>query len=196
MGDPPGNFRFCWHFCGCLSKACIGYLSSQWCYLKNHIPPKHRFKSITRCKLTIISESAICKKFLGKIWFYTASLQISNSHSLECYVVIFCLYYRFERIFLSFLWFILMNAKMSTQLKKFLQIYWLFTQDPTLSYTGKPQVVYSYSFKSMVQSKCSSNSALFRSQQPAAKDYFQILANYTRQLDPSRPITVVLNQVR
>ncbi len=28
----------------------------------------------------------------------------------------FCLYHRFERIFLSFLWFILMNAQMSTQL--------------------------------------------------------------------------------
>jgi hypothetical protein len=31
-------------------------------------------KGITRCKLTIISESAICKKFLGQIWSYTASL--------------------------------------------------------------------------------------------------------------------------
>ncbi len=30
----------------------------------------------------------------------------------------FCLYYRFERIFLTFLWFILMNAQMSTQLYK------------------------------------------------------------------------------
>ncbi len=31
-------------------------------------------KGITRCKLTIISESAICKKFLGQIWSYAASL--------------------------------------------------------------------------------------------------------------------------
>ncbi len=78
----------------------------------------HRFERITRCKLTIISESAVCKKFLGQIWSYAASLQISDSHSLECYVVIFCLYQRFQRIFLSFLWFILMNAQMSTQLLK------------------------------------------------------------------------------
>ncbi len=28
---------------------------------------------ITRCKLTIISESAICKKFLGQIWSHAAS---------------------------------------------------------------------------------------------------------------------------
>jgi hypothetical protein len=34
----------------------------------------HRFERITRCKLTIISESAICKKFLGQIWSYAASL--------------------------------------------------------------------------------------------------------------------------
>jgi hypothetical protein len=41
----------------------------------------HRFrvttiemKGKTRCKLTIISESAICKKFLGQIWSYAASL--------------------------------------------------------------------------------------------------------------------------
>jgi len=31
-------------------------------------------KGITRCKLTIISESAVCKKFLGQIWSYSASL--------------------------------------------------------------------------------------------------------------------------
>ncbi len=31
-------------------------------------------KGITRCKLTIISESAICKKFLGQIWSYAACL--------------------------------------------------------------------------------------------------------------------------
>jgi hypothetical protein len=31
-------------------------------------------KGITRCKLTIISESGICKKFLGQIWSYPASL--------------------------------------------------------------------------------------------------------------------------
>jgi hypothetical protein len=34
----------------------------------------HRFERITRCKLTIISESAVCKKFLGQIWSYVASL--------------------------------------------------------------------------------------------------------------------------
>ncbi len=46
----------------------------------------------------------------------------------------FCLYHRFERIFLSFLWFILMNAYMSTQLKKkFLQIYELFRLDQSVS---------------------------------------------------------------
>jgi len=42
---------------------------------------------------------------------------------------------------------------MSTLLKKYLQIYELFAQDPTVSkefsYAGKPQVVSSYSFKSM-----------------------------------------------
>jgi hypothetical protein len=31
-------------------------------------------KGITRCKLTIISESAVCKKFLGQIVSYLASL--------------------------------------------------------------------------------------------------------------------------
>ncbi len=31
-------------------------------------------KGITRCKLTIISESAVCKKFLGQIWSNAASL--------------------------------------------------------------------------------------------------------------------------
>ncbi len=31
-------------------------------------------KGITICKLTIISESAVCKKFLGQIWSYLASL--------------------------------------------------------------------------------------------------------------------------
>ncbi len=46
-------------------------------------------KGMTRCKLTIISESAIHKKFLGLIVSYPASLKISNSHSLECYVVIY-----------------------------------------------------------------------------------------------------------
>ncbi len=46
-------------------------------------------KGITRCKLTILSVSAIYKKLLGQIWSYAASLSISNSHSLECYAVIF-----------------------------------------------------------------------------------------------------------
>jgi hypothetical protein len=31
-------------------------------------------KGITRSKLTIISESAICKKFLVQIWSYVVSL--------------------------------------------------------------------------------------------------------------------------
>jgi hypothetical protein len=31
-------------------------------------------KGITKRKLTITSESAICKKFLGQIWFYVVSL--------------------------------------------------------------------------------------------------------------------------
>ena len=76
-------------------------------------------KGITRWKLPIISESATCKKFLGQIWSYTASLQISNSHSLECRVVIFCLYHRVERKIIPFIsMVILMNAQMSTQLKK------------------------------------------------------------------------------
>ncbi len=45
-------------------------------------------KGVTRSKLTIISESAVCKTFLGQIISYPDSLQISNSRSLECYVVI------------------------------------------------------------------------------------------------------------
>jgi hypothetical protein len=31
-------------------------------------------KGITKCKLTIISQSAVCKKFLVQIWSYAASL--------------------------------------------------------------------------------------------------------------------------
>jgi hypothetical protein len=42
-------------------------LTLWWCL-------KHRFERITRCTLTIISESAICNKFLGQIWFNVASL--------------------------------------------------------------------------------------------------------------------------
>jgi hypothetical protein len=45
-------------------------------------------KGITRSMLTIISESAVCKKFLGQIVSYPTRLSISNDHSLECYVVI------------------------------------------------------------------------------------------------------------
>ena len=45
-------------------------------------------KGKTRCKLTIISEAAVCKKFIGQIVSYPTSQQIYNSHSLECYVVI------------------------------------------------------------------------------------------------------------
>jgi hypothetical protein len=36
--------------------------------------PTIEMKRITRCKLTIISESAVCKKFLGQILSYLASL--------------------------------------------------------------------------------------------------------------------------
>ena len=39
-----------------------------------------QMKGITRCKLTMISDSAVCKKFLGQIVSYLPSLQISNSH--------------------------------------------------------------------------------------------------------------------
>jgi hypothetical protein len=45
-------------------------------------------KGITRCTLSIISESAVHKKFLGQFVSYPASLQISDSHSLEWNVVI------------------------------------------------------------------------------------------------------------
>ena len=53
-----------------------------------HRLPCIEMKGIARCKLTIISESAVRKKFLGQIVSYPASLCISNSHTLECYVVI------------------------------------------------------------------------------------------------------------
>ena len=36
--------------------------------------PTHRFERITKCKLAILSESAVCKKFLGQICSYPASL--------------------------------------------------------------------------------------------------------------------------
>jgi hypothetical protein len=49
-------------------------------------------KGLTRCKLTIISESAVCKKFLAQIWYYPASLQISNSHSLDCMLLFKCFF--------------------------------------------------------------------------------------------------------
>ncbi len=59
--------------------------------------------------------------------------QICNSHSLEYYIIIFCLYHRFERIFLTFLWFILIIHRCQHSLKKFLQIHEVFAQDPTVS---------------------------------------------------------------
>ncbi len=107
-------------------------------------------KGITRCKLTIISESAICKKFLGQIQSYAASLQISNSHSLECYVVIFCFYHRFERIFLSFLWFILMNTQLQKNSFKSMSCLHRIQQFPRnfLSWQA-PGCISLYSFKSM-----------------------------------------------
>ncbi len=118
-------------------------------------------KGITRCKLTIISESAICKKFLGQIWSYTANLQISNSHSLECYVDIVCLYHKFERILLSFLWFILMNAEMSTQLyknsSKSMNCSCRIQQFPRNFLCWQaPGYIQVYSFKSMIQTYPSS----------------------------------------
>jgi hypothetical protein len=65
----------------------------QWkCGFKDSNPSRSdsaiEMKGITRCKLTIIIESAVCKKFLGQIVSYPAGLYIYNSHSLECYVVI------------------------------------------------------------------------------------------------------------
>ncbi len=51
--------------------------------------PIIEMKGITRCKLTIISESAVRKKFLGQVVSYPASLSISNSHSLECHGFVF-----------------------------------------------------------------------------------------------------------
>ncbi len=81
-------------------------------------------KGITRCKLTIISESAVCKKFLGHIVSYFEStlpvyrflIVIHQNAMLLFKCFCFCLYHRFERIFLSFLWYIYINAQMSTQL--------------------------------------------------------------------------------
>jgi hypothetical protein len=48
-------------------------------------------KGITKCKLTIISESAIRKKFLGQSISYLASLWISKSfiRMLCCYLNVF-----------------------------------------------------------------------------------------------------------
>ncbi len=42
-------------------------------------------KGITSCKLTIISESAICKKFLGQIVSYPASLHQVALDKLGCF---------------------------------------------------------------------------------------------------------------
>ncbi len=94
----------------------------------------HRFERITRCKLTIISELAVCKKFLEQICSYAASLQISNSHSLECYVVIF-LFISWISKNIPFLSMVYINEciDVNTAFKKFLQIYELFAQDPTVS---------------------------------------------------------------
>jgi hypothetical protein len=41
---------------------------------QNNCVPTIEMKGITRCKLTIISESAVCKKFLGQIVSNPASL--------------------------------------------------------------------------------------------------------------------------
>jgi hypothetical protein len=55
-----------------------------WYYMGGTI----EMKGITKWNLTTISESAVHKKFLGQIVSSLTSLQISNSLSLECYVVI------------------------------------------------------------------------------------------------------------
>ncbi len=49
---------------------------------------------------------------------YTFIIVIHQNAMLIFKCFCFCLYHRFERIFLSFVWFILMNAQMSTQLLK------------------------------------------------------------------------------
>ncbi len=85
---------------------------------------------ITRCKLAIISESAICKNKFGPTRPVNRFQIVIHQNAM---LLFFCLYHIFERIFISFLCFILMNASMSSQLKKFLQIYELFAQDPTVS---------------------------------------------------------------
>jgi hypothetical protein len=47
---------------------------SWWVLKAKNIIDIIEMKGITRCKLTIISESADCKKFLGQIWSYVASV--------------------------------------------------------------------------------------------------------------------------
>jgi hypothetical protein len=54
----------------------------------------------------------------------------------------------------------------------------------------------SLKLKNWIISSCKHTLTLSsRSQEAAAKDYFSAVANYTRKLDPTRPITIVLNQV-
>ncbi len=55
-----------------LSKSKWWYSNNCLHFMKRAFPMQWKstieMKGITRCKLTIISESAVCKKFLGQIW--------------------------------------------------------------------------------------------------------------------------------
>ncbi len=91
-------------------------------------------KGITRCKLTIISESADSLDRFGPTWpVYRFLIVIHQKAMLLFKCFCFCFYHRYERIFLSFIWFILMNAQMSTQLLKNPSNLWLFGQDQSVS---------------------------------------------------------------
>ncbi len=115
-------------------------------------------KGISGYQLTIISESAVCKKFLGQIWsqrpVYRFLIVIHQNATLLFKCFCFCLYHRFERIFLSFLWFILMNAQMSTQLQKnsfkYMSCSHRIQQFPRSSLCWQaPGCIQNYSFKSV-----------------------------------------------
>jgi hypothetical protein len=56
----------------CMKKITFGDMSLS--NLNSYILQPIEMKGITRCKLTIISESAVCKKFLGQIWSYPTDL--------------------------------------------------------------------------------------------------------------------------
>jgi hypothetical protein len=74
----PGSSLGLWHvlpllFCNKITKL---QTTQQLVKLEKNETPiwNIEMKVITRCKVTIISESAICKKFLGHIVSYPASL--------------------------------------------------------------------------------------------------------------------------